>query len=94
MKPSDMTIDDKVSSFICTIGNSKNRLLPNDINMTRNYGEDHKVYKDSHIGEKGLAKDVQAKLEAQYISSSSPTRNSGTIHLRLDVQVTYGVRFR
>ena len=35
--------DDKVSSFICTIGNSKNRLLPNDINMTRNYGEDHKV---------------------------------------------------
>ena len=45
--------DDKVSSFICTINNSKNRLLPNDINMTRNYGEDHKIYKDSHIGEKG-----------------------------------------
>jgi hypothetical protein len=45
--------DDKVSSFICTIGNSKNRLLPNDINMTRNYGVDHKVYKDSHVGEKG-----------------------------------------
>ena len=42
MTPSDTTIDDKVSSFICTIANSKNRLLPNDINMTRNYGEDHK----------------------------------------------------
>jgi hypothetical protein len=42
----DTTIqaDDKVSSFICTFGNSKNRLLPNVINLIRNHGEDYKVH--------------------------------------------------
>ena len=68
--------DDKVSSFICTIGNSKYRLLPNDINMTRNYGEDHKVYKDSHIGEKGQ----------QRTSKPSWRPNTSQVRVQLGIQ--------
>jgi len=68
--------DDKVSSFIGTIGNSKNRLLPNDINITRNYGEDHKIYKDSHIGEKGQ----------QRTSKPSWRPNTSQVRVQLGIQ--------
>jgi hypothetical protein len=49
--------------------------------------------------EKGLeawrySKGVQAKLETQSKSASSPPRSSGAVCLKLDAQATYGVGFR
>ena len=48
--------------------------------------------------ERGLESEKASKgrprqVEAQYTSASSPSRSPGAVCLRLDAQVTYGVRF-
>jgi hypothetical protein len=43
-------IDDKVSSFMNTFCNFENRLIPNNINMFRNYEDDHELLEENHGG--------------------------------------------
>ena len=83
MTPSDTTIDYKVSSFQINLSSEfENRLLPNDLIIVRNYGDD-----GEDVGE-----EFGAELEAQSKSSSSLLWSPGAAHTKINAQAAYGDR--
>ena len=84
--PSDTTIDYKVSSFQINLSSGfENKLLPNDLIIVRNHGDD-----EEDIGEEFGG--VVDELEAQSKSSSSLLRSPGTAHTKINARAAYGVR--
>jgi hypothetical protein len=83
----------EVSSFLSTSTyDFQNRLLPNDYIVIRAKERTRRCM------EKGLeawrySKGVQAKLETQFKSTSTPPRSPGAVCFKLDAQVIYRVRF-
>ena len=87
MTHSDTTIDYKVSSFQINLSSEfENRLLPNDLIIVRNHGDD-----EEDIGEEFGG--VVDELEAQSKSSSSLLRSPGVARTKINAQAAYGVRF-
>ena len=87
MTPSDTTIDYKVSSFQINLScGFENKLLPNDLIIVRNHGDD-----EEDIGEEFGG--VVDELEAQSKSSSSLLRSPGVARTKINAQAAYGVRF-
>src|SRR6185436_18094666 len=73
--PSDMTIDYKVSSFQINLSSGfENKLLPNDLIIVRNHGDD-----EEDVGEEFGG--VVDQLEAQSKSSSSLLRSPGVARI-------------
>ena len=71
MTPSDTTIDYKVSSFQINLScGFENKLLPNDLVIVRNHGDDEEDVGKEFGG-------VVDELEAQSKSSSSLLRSPG-----------------
>jgi hypothetical protein len=74
----------EVSSFLSTSTyDFKNRLLPNDYIVIRNQGEDQEIHGEG-LGGWTYSKGVQAKLETQSKSTSSPPRSPEIVCLKLD----------
>jgi hypothetical protein len=84
-------LNSEVSSFLSTSTyDFENRLLPNDYIVIRNQGEDQEMHGEG-LEAWRYSKGVQAKLETQSKSTSSPPRSPGVVCLKLDAQATYGV---
>ena len=64
----------------------ENKLLPNDLIIVRNHGDD-----EEDIGEEFGG--VVDELEAQSKSSSSLLRSPGAARTKINTQAAYGVRF-
>ena len=92
--PSDTIIDyNKVSSFQINLSSRfENKLLPYDLIIVRNHGDD-----DKDVGESleawWTSKGSQAELEAQSKSSLSLLRSPGTARTKINAHAAYGVRF-
>jgi hypothetical protein len=71
---------------------SENRLLPNNVMMIRNYGEDKKGLKRD-VEVQRSSKGGQAKLESQSKSSWNPIRIPGTVGTKIVAQITYQLCF-
>ena len=85
--PSNTTIDYKVSSFQINLSfGFENKLLPNDLIIVRNHGDD-----EEDVGEEFGG--VVDELEAQSKSSSSLLRSPGVARTKINAQAAYGVRF-
>jgi hypothetical protein len=85
--PSDTTIDYKVSSFQINLSSGfENKLLPNNLIIVRNHGDD-----EEDVGEEFGG--VVDELEVQSKSSSSLLRSPGVARTKINAQATYGVRF-
>jgi hypothetical protein len=81
-----------VSLFLYAfIDDSENRLIPKNIMMIRNYGEDKGLKRDVEV--QRSSKGGQAKLESQSKSSWNPIRIPGTIDTKIVTQITYQLRF-
>jgi hypothetical protein len=88
----------QVNSFLCSSANDlENRLLPNDLIVIRNQGEDH----GGHVGhQEGAGEpknthnkvEVQANLESRSLTLS-PTRSLGPPCLQINVHDTTDLRF-
>ena len=94
-----MTIDYKVSSFQINLSSGfENKLLPNDLIIVRNHGDDEEDVGEEFGGvvdQQGQPSGVggQAELEAQSKSSSSLLRIPGTARTKINAHAAYGVRF-
>ena len=87
MTPSDTTIEYKVSLFQINLSSGfENKLLPNDLIIVRNHGDD-----EEDVGEEFGG--VVDELEAQSKSSSSLFRSPGVARTKINAQAAYGVRF-
>ena len=64
----------------------ENKLLPNDLIIVRNHGDD-----EEDVGEEFGG--VVDELEAQSKSSSSLLRSPGVARTKINAQAAYGVRF-
>jgi hypothetical protein len=64
------------------IDDSENILLPNNVLLIRNYGEDKEGLKERRGGERS-SKGGQAKLESQSKSSWNPIRIPGTVSTKI-----------
>ena len=85
--PSDTTIDYKVRSFQINLSfGFENKLLPNDLIIVRNHGDDEEDIREEFGG-------VVDELEAQSKSSSSLLRSPGVARTKINAQAAYGVRF-
>jgi hypothetical protein len=82
-----------VSLFLYAfIDDSENRLLPNNVMMIRNYGENKEGLKER----RGGAKEQQrrpSQVGVQSKSSWNPIRIPGTIGTKIVAQITYQLRF-
>ena len=65
----------------------ENKLLPNDLIIVRNHGDD-----EEETGEE-FGDLVETELEAQSKSSSSLSRSPGAVCTEIDAQVAYGLGF-
>ena len=92
--PSDTIIDyNKVSSFQINLSSRfENKLLPYDLIIVRNHGDDDKDVGGS-LEAWWTSKGSQAELEAQSKSSSSLLRSPGAACTKINAQDAYGVRF-
>jgi hypothetical protein len=83
-----------VNSFLCySTKYSKNRLLPNDIIVVRNHGDDEDDEWDikrvlERQGDAHIKVEIQSNSEFQSLTSS-PTQSSGPSHLQIDLQDAY-----
>jgi hypothetical protein len=87
-----------VNSILCSsINYFQNRLLPNDLIIIRNHGDDEEDEWDIKrvLERQGYAHiKVEFQSDSEFQSStSSPTRNSGPPQLQIDVQDAYEIRF-
>jgi hypothetical protein len=72
-------------------------LLPNDLNIVRNHGDDEEDKWDINMALK-RQRDAHIKVEIQSDSefqslTLSPTRSKGSPHLQIDVHDTYEIGF-
>jgi hypothetical protein len=82
-----------VSLFLYTfIDDSENRLLPNNVMMIRNYGEDWNGLKRDVEGQRS-SKGGEAKLVSQSKSSWNPIRIPRTVGNKIIAQITYQLYF-
>jgi hypothetical protein len=95
--------DTKTSSkygklFLCSSTNYfENRLLPNDLIIVRNYGEDEEDEWDikrvlERQGEAHIKVEIQSNSQFQSLTST-PTRSPGLPRLQIDVQHIYKIAF-
>jgi hypothetical protein len=87
-----------VNSFLCTSANYlENRLLPNDLIIVRNHGDDEDDVRDTKEVLES-PRDMHNKVEIQpnsefESSTSSLTRSPGPPCIQIDVQDAYDLRF-
>jgi hypothetical protein len=87
-----------VNSFLCSsIDYFKNRLLPNDLIIVRNHGDDEEDEWDIKIvlerqGDMHIKVEIQSNLEFQSLTSS-PTQSLGPPQIQIDVQDAYEIGF-
>jgi hypothetical protein len=74
------------------IDDSQNRLLPNNVMMIRNYGEDKERLKQRRGGSKEQQR-RPSQVGVQSKSSWNPIRISGTVGTKIVAQITYQLRF-
>jgi hypothetical protein len=80
-----------VHSFLCSSTNYfENRLLPNDLIIVRNHGDDEEDKLDSNMvlerqGDAHIKVEIQSNSEFQNLTMS-PTRSLGPPRLQIDVQ--------
>ena len=88
--PSDTIIDyNKVSSFQINLSSRfENKLLPYDLIIVRNHGDDDKDVGGS-LQAWWTSKGSQAELEAQSKSSLSLLRSPGTARTKINAQAAY-----
>ena len=93
MTPSDTTIDYKVSSFQINLSSGfENKLLPNDLIIVTNHGDDEEDVGDEFgamVDQQGqpsrVGGPIQVEFESALESRSSPTK--------INAQAAYGVHF-
>ena len=92
---SDTIIDyNKVSSFQINLSSRfENKLLPHDLIIVRNHGDDDKDVGGGSLEAWWISKGSQAELEAQSKSSSSLLRIPGTARTKINAHAAYGVSF-
>jgi hypothetical protein len=82
-----------VISFLCTSVNYlENRLLPNDLIIVRNHGDDEEDERDikralERQGEAHIKAEIQSNSEFQSLTLS-PTRSPEPPRLQIDVAIT------
>jgi hypothetical protein len=80
-----------VNSFLCSFTNNfENRLLPNDLIIVRNHGDDEVDEWDTkgvleRQGDAHIKAQIQANSESRSLTSS-PTQSTGPPYLKIDVQ--------
>jgi hypothetical protein len=87
-----------LNSFLCSSTNYfDNRLLPNDLIIIRNHGDDEEDEWDIN---KALERQGDAHIKVEIKSNSelqsltlSPTRSPGPPQIQIDVQYAYKIRF-
>jgi hypothetical protein len=91
-------LSNTVNSFLCSLTNYfENRLLPNDLIINRNHGDDEEDEWDikrvlERQGDAYIKVEIQSNSEFQSLTLS-PTRSSGPPQLEIDVHDTYKIRF-
>jgi hypothetical protein len=91
-------ISNTVISFLCSFINYlENRLLPNDLIIVRNHGDDEEDKQDiKRVLERqgGVHIKVEIQLNSEFQSLTfSPTRSPGSPRLQIDVHDIYQIRF-
>jgi hypothetical protein len=87
-----------VNSFLCSSTNYfENRLLPNDLIIFRNHGDDEEDEQDikralERQGDAHIKVEIQANSESRSLTSS-PTRSLGPRCLQIDVQYASDLQF-
>jgi hypothetical protein len=88
---------DTVNSFLCSCNNYlENRVLPNDLIVVRNHGDEEDVCDTKDVLEN--QGDVHTKVEIPSNSelqslTSSPTRSLGSPCLQINAQDAYHLRY-
>jgi len=70
----------KKNKLLCTFSNFENKLLPNDLIIVKNHGDDEEDVEEE-FG------DVQAKLEVQFMSSSTLPQSSRAACTKTDSSI-------
>jgi hypothetical protein len=90
-------LNHQVNSFLCSSAyNIESRLLPNNLIVLRNQGEDHGEQMESIKKVLESQEDMHKKVANQSNSellSSSSTQSPGPPHIQIDVQISYNLRF-
>jgi hypothetical protein len=87
-----------VNSFLCSFTNYvENRLLPNDLIIVRNHGDNEKDERDikralETQGDAHIKVEIQFNLEFLSLTSS-PTQSTGPYRLQIDVHDAYTIGF-
>jgi hypothetical protein len=83
-------LNHQVNSFLCSSAyNIENRLLPNDLIVLRNQGEEHGGQMEHQEGArepKRHAREGGEPIQFELLRSS-PTRSPGPPHTQIDVQI-------
>jgi hypothetical protein len=91
-------ISNTVISFLCFFVNYlENELLPNDLIIVRNHGDDEEDERDNkrapeRQGDANIKVEIQSNSEFQSLTSS-PTRSPEPPRLQIDVHDAYQIRF-
>jgi hypothetical protein len=87
-----------VNSFLCSSTKYfENRLLPNNLLIVRNHGDDEEDERDikrplERQGDAHIKLGIQSNLDFQSLTSS-PTRSPGPPWLQIDIQKAYNIGF-
>jgi hypothetical protein len=87
-----------VNSFLCSFTNYfENRLLPNELIIVRNHGDDEVDQRDikrmqERQGEAHIMVEIKSNSELQSLTVS-PTQGLGPPQLQIDVQDAYEIGF-
>jgi hypothetical protein len=89
-------LNHQVNSFLCSSAyNIESQLLPNDLIVLRNQGEDHggqTEYQEGAGEPRRRAREVVNQSNSE-LPSFSPTQSPGPPHIQIDVQIAYNLRF-
>jgi hypothetical protein len=91
-------LSNTVNLFLCSSTNYfDNSLLPNDLIIVRNHGDDDEDERDikralERQGDGHIKVEIQSNFEFQSLTLS-PTRSPGPHRIHIDVQDTYKIRF-
>jgi hypothetical protein len=91
-------ISNTIISFLCfSVNYLENRLLPNNLIIIKNHGDDEEDERDiKRALERQEDAHIKVKMQSNsefHSLTSSPTRSSGPPRLQIDVQNAYQIRF-